>query len=75
MSGGRPEETRAAVHTMMAAARHRGPDANGSVEIPLGTGILSLGHTRLSIIDLSDGSRQPMQDAATGSWLVYNGEI
>lgn len=33
-----------------------------------------LGHTRLSIIDLS-GGKQPMKDAATGVTLSYNGEI
>jgi asparagine synthase (glutamine-hydrolysing) len=79
LSDGRPEETRAAVRDMIAASRHRGPDGNGSVEIPL-VGNLSnrslvLGHTRLSILDLSEGSRQPMQDAETGSWLTFNGEI
>ncbi len=45
------------------------------MEIPLATGTLILGHTRLSILDLSEGSRQPIHDAETGSWLVYNGEI
>src|SRR5208282_1418787 len=75
LSDGRPDETRAAVRDMMVASRHRGPDANGSVEIPLATHSLVLGHTRLSIIDLSDGSRQPMHDAASGSWLAFNGEI
>jgi asparagine synthase (glutamine-hydrolysing) len=75
LSDGRPEQTRAAVRDMMAASRHRGPDASGSIEIPLADRRLVLGHTRLSIIDLSDGSRQPMQDAESGSWLIYNGEI
>jgi asparagine synthase (glutamine-hydrolysing) len=78
LSDGRPEKTRAAVRNMMAASRHRGPDGSGSIEIPLGgaaSNTLVLGHTRLSIIDLSDDSEQPMQDAETGSWLVFNGEI
>lgn len=79
LSDGRPEETRAAVRNMMAASQHRGPDASGGVEIPLAAGSanysLVLGHTRLSIIDLSNGSRQPMQDAESGSWLAFNGEI
>src|SRR5271169_6140610 len=74
-SDGRPEQARAAVRDMIAASRHRGPDASGSVEISLATGSLVLGHTRLSIIDLSDGSRQPMHDAESGSWLAFNGEI
>jgi asparagine synthase (glutamine-hydrolysing) len=84
LSDGRPEEMRAAVRDMMAASGHRGPDGRGSVEIPLSRfdgeagshcGWVMLGHTRLSIIDLSDGSRQPMQDLESGSWLAFNGEI
>jgi asparagine synthase (glutamine-hydrolysing) len=75
LSDGMPEEIRAAVRDMMAASGHRGPDGSGSVEISLAGNLLVLGHTRLSIIDLSDRSRQPMQDAETGSWLAFNGEI
>src|ERR1019366_3852761 len=75
LSDGRSEQARAAVRDMITASQHRGPDASGSVAIPLAAGSLVLGHTRLSIIDLSDGSRQPMQDAESGSWLAYNGEI
>ena len=75
LSDGRPEETRAVVRAMMAASEHRGPDGCGSIEIPLGDFNLVLGHTRLSIIDLSDGSRQPMRDAESGSWLAFSGEI
>src|ERR1035438_1769830 len=75
LSDGKPEQTRAAVRDMIAASRHRGPDASGSVEIPLATGSLMLGHTTLSITDLSDGALQPMEDAESGSWLMLNGEI
>jgi asparagine synthase (glutamine-hydrolysing) len=75
LSDGRPEQTRAAVRDMIAASGHRGPDGSGMAEIPLAENSLVLGHTRLSILDLSDGSRQPMQDSETGSWLAFNGEI
>jgi asparagine synthase (glutamine-hydrolysing) len=75
LSDGRTEQIRTAVRDMIAASRHRGPDATGSIEIPLATGNLLLGHTRLSILDLSDGSRQPMHDVPSGSWLAFNGEI
>ena len=79
LSHGRPEQARAAVRDMMQASRHRGPDDWWGVDIPVpGFGAdttLVLGHTRLSIIDLSDGSRQPMRDLETGSWLAFNGEI
>ncbi len=71
-SDGRPEQVRAAVRGMMAASRHRGPDADGC--IGLGDSLV-LGHTRLSILDLSDGARQPMQDPVSASWLIFNGEI
>ncbi|MGA3195728.1 MAG: asparagine synthase (glutamine-hydrolyzing) [Terriglobales bacterium] len=72
---GRVEEMAAGVRSMMAALRHRGPDAEASVEIAAGDTALMLGHTRLSILDLSAGSAQPIKHAETGSWLIYNGEI
>lgn len=50
---------------------HRGPDAEGVYRTPE----ISLGHRRLSIIDLSVAGQQPMVDQATGSVLVFNGEI
>jgi asparagine synthase (glutamine-hydrolysing) len=75
LTDGRVEEARAGVRAMMDAARHRGPDGSGSVEIEAGEGRLVLGHRRLSIIDLSEASREPMRDEATGAWVVFNGEI
>jgi asparagine synthase (glutamine-hydrolysing) len=49
---------------------HRGPD-NQNVRIVDEN--LIFGHTRLSIIDLNDGSNQPMESEA--SILTFNGEI
>jgi asparagine synthase (glutamine-hydrolysing) len=57
---------------------HRGPDDSGTVVVdcsPAGPCELGLAHTRLSIIDLSPLGHQPMQDPATGNWIVFNGEI
>ena len=52
---------------------HRGPDARGVKWFSaIGAG---LGHTRLSIIDLSEKGNQPMYDANTGNWIVFNGEV
>jgi len=57
---------------------HRGPDDSGtillrdSVPDPVEIG---LGNRRLAILDLSPLAHQPMHDAETGNWIVYNGEI
>jgi len=50
---------------------HRGPDAHGVYSDEE----LSLGHTRLKIIDLSDDANQPMTCAYDRYVLVFNGEI
>ena len=60
-----------AMTRMLAKLERRGPDAEGQHA----EGPVRLGHRRLSIIDLSTRSRQPMVDAATGSTLVFNGTI
>jgi len=36
---------------------------------------VGLGNRRLAILDLSPLGHQPMHDAETGNWIVYNGEI
>ena len=52
---------------------HRGPDAQGEWTSP--DGKVWLGHTRLSIVDLSPTGAQPMHDPETGNVIVFNGEI
>ena len=57
---------------------HRGPDDSGNLVLdasPDGSRQVGLAHTRLSIIDLSPQGHQPMADAVTGNWIVFNGEI
>jgi asparagine synthase (glutamine-hydrolysing) len=57
---------------------HRGPDDSGTIllrdsgTVPTEIG---LGNRRLAILDLSPLAHQPMHDAETGNWIVYNGEI
>jgi asparagine synthase (glutamine-hydrolysing) len=54
---------------------NRGPDSHG-LERHVGPwGKCGLGHTRLSIIDLSPTGHQPMQSADGRFAVVYNGEI
>ncbi|MCZ6799241.1 MAG: asparagine synthase (glutamine-hydrolyzing) [Nitrospirae bacterium] len=50
---------------------HRGPDQHG-VYVDQN---VSLGHQRLSIIDLSEKGRQPMTNEDGTVWVTYNGEI
>lgn len=59
------------VRLMADAMRHRGPDAEGV----LSDGAVSLGHRRLSIIDLSETSNQPLRDASGRYAVIFNGEI
>jgi len=57
---------------------HRGPDDKGTVVIQAGTSShleVGLGSRRLAILDLSPLGHQPMQDAETGNWIVYDGEV
>lgn len=62
-----------AVNIMCQAMHHRGPDQNGRYNDS--TAPISLGHQRLSIIDLSERARQPMSDESGQFQLVFNGEI
>lgn len=59
------------ISRMTDAMAHRGPDANGYFV----NGPISLGHRRLSIIDLSERSNQPLFDSTGRYAIVFNGEI
>ncbi|MDI6774733.1 MAG: asparagine synthase (glutamine-hydrolyzing) [Verrucomicrobiota bacterium] len=62
---------RALVEAMARALAHRGPDQDGFFV----SDDVSLGHRRLSIIDLSEHGRQPMTNEDRTVQLVFNGEI
>ncbi len=63
----------ATVSRMSEAVRHRGPDDSAIRTWP-DHGV-TLGHRRLSIIDLSPLGRNPMANESGDIWIVYNGEI
>lgn len=65
------QEHVAAMQRMNDAIAHRGPDDQGIFSRP---GI-TLGHRRLSIIDLSAAGHQPMSYSAGRFTIVYNGEL
>src|ERR1700742_1179301 len=64
-------EIEARLWSMIGTLRHRGPDDEGVWTDGLG----ALAHARLSIIDLSAASHQPIASADEQVWLTYNGEI
>lgn len=55
------------------AIAHRGPDDSGVYESD--DRRVTLGHRRLSIVDLSVLGRQPMENEDGRVWLTFNGEI
>jgi asparagine synthase (glutamine-hydrolysing) len=59
----------------LSAMNHRGPDDQGLDKFELPAGRVYLGHTRLSIIDLSSAGHQPMVSDDDRFSLVFNGEI
>lgn len=59
-----------AVENMLKPIHYRGPDESGIWHSAFST----LGHVRLSIIDLA-GGQQPLPDESERYWIVFNGEI
>ncbi len=71
--GGVGKTYKSIAHIFSPELKHRGPDGNGVYYDEVNN--LVLGHTRLSIIDLSDTSDQPMSDTDNNFQIVFNGEI
>ena len=65
--------SREELESMTHVLTHRGPDAFGIEEIGLDQCKVGLGHRRLSILDLSEGGKQPMQ--YNRHWICFNGEV
>lgn len=60
------------VQAMVQAQRHRGPDARDVRSV---APQVVFGHSRLSILDLSDAGRQPMASSSGRFVIVFNGEV
>lgn len=65
------EDGLARIAQMNSKLEHRGPDAEGTFQSEM----IAFGHRRLSIIDLSEASNQPMTDPSGRYTIVFNGEI
>ena len=59
------------VMEMLRSMKHRGGDADGLKS----KNNVSIGHTRLSILDLSSHGDQPFSDSTQNRILSFNGEI
>lgn len=59
------------IDRMTETLLHRGPNDRGTWS----DGRISLGHRRLSVIDLSTAGRQPMGNEDGAVQIVYNGEV
>jgi len=68
-------ESREGLALALHQMRMRGPDDRASEVHATPWGEVGLGHTRLSIIDLSANGRQPMASPDGRHSLVFNGEI
>ena len=65
--------TLSVLEKMNRVMAHRGPDGEGYEIYNTDTAIVGLGHRRLSIIDLTEGGRQPKTFG--NLHLTFNGEI
>jgi asparagine synthase (glutamine-hydrolysing) len=70
LTSDRPALPASVLEAMTDSIRHRGPDGFGHHH----DGPVSLGHRRLSIIDLSSGA-QPLANEDGTVWVTFNGEI
>ena len=61
------------IERMMNRMIHRGPDSGGYVTVE--DAGLTMGHRRLSIIDISNNGAQPMTSHNGRYVIVFNGEI
>ncbi|MDQ2089642.1 asparagine synthase (glutamine-hydrolyzing) [Marimonas arenosa] len=59
-----------AITDMLGMIQHRGPDASGVYRDDQ----ITLGHARLSVIDLETGD-QPISCSRARYWISYNGEV
>ena len=59
------------LNSMLDTIKHRGPDDRGTFQ----NKNFSLGHNRLSIIDLSKKGKNPIYNKDKTKLIIYNGEI
>ncbi|MBF9038832.1 asparagine synthase (glutamine-hydrolyzing) [Rhodobacterales bacterium LSUCC0246] len=68
------------IEAALGSLSHRGPDSSSVKQVTIsgcdvGSVTATLGHARLSIIDLSDSAGQPMSSKNGDLTIIFNGEI
>ena len=63
------------LNRMNETLSHRGPDDSGTQIIDFKNTRVGLGHSRLSILDLSKNGHQPKESISKRCTIIYNGEI
>ena len=69
------ETLKKSIPKMTESLRHRGPNAQAHRVISIDNTSIALGHTRLSILDLSDKANQPMVSKDGNTIIIHNGEV
>lgn len=69
------EVNEAKIDSALDSIKHRGPDHKEYVQESVNGTLVMLGHTRLSIIDLTDAGSQPFHSDCGSYSLIFNGEI
>jgi asparagine synthase (glutamine-hydrolysing) len=69
-----PQQASDSLQLMLKQLSRRGPDGHGTETRVVAPWTVSLGHRRLSIIDV-EGGVQPMRSAQGDSFITFNGEI
>src|ERR1700745_3115807 len=66
---------RALEQSTLELIRHLGPDGSGVAQVRVCGHNVTLGHSRLAILDLSPSGRQPMSTPCGSYTITFNGEI
>jgi len=60
---------------LLSYLSHRGPDGTGLIDLKIGNKLVSFGHTRLAIVELTAAGNQPMSTDDRNHLITFNGEI
>ncbi len=63
------------LNASLDSLRYRGPDGRGKTQFNLNNLNIGFGHTRLSILDLTENGSQPMTSQNKRFCITFNGEI